>query len=212
MNHWKIVPEDLTSLVATILAGNLLAKRVDHQSDGDIRYWGVDVSQSIVLQRLKNFGETCFFEITGKLPVLSFVMVNHIDCTKCPNGSGGGWHRDSLRPQYKAFAYLTDVEKVYQGAFCFIPASNSFGFRLVSMLYRVVSGGNRYNDETMNMILNAGFSRYAVLLKSGIPFFVNTSLIHRGLPISEGRRIMAAVYMYEDIPAELAFLVPPPLQ
>jgi hypothetical protein len=176
------------------------------QADGDIRFWGVDVSQSSVLRRLKDFGENCFAHVTGKPPALSFIMVNHIAAARCLGGSGGGWHRDSTRCQYKAFVYLTDVERESQGAFCFIPASNSFPFWLVSMTYRLASGANRYSERVIEALSRIGVARAPVLLKSGIPFFMNTSLIHRGLPISEGQRMMATVYMFEDIPNDMASL------
>jgi hypothetical protein len=133
-------------------------------------------------------------------------MVNYIDAARCPAGSGGGWHRDSSRRQYKAFVYLTDVERESQGAFCFIPGSNSLPLWLVSVTYRMISGGHRYPERVIAALSRAGAARAPVLLKSGVPFFVNTSLIHRGLPISEGRRMMATVYMFEDIPVEMADL------
>jgi hypothetical protein len=192
--------------VTLILDDRLKAMRVDVQPDGDKRYWGVDATQSRVLQRLENFGNACFANATGKPPEYSFVMVNHTDAHQCPNGSGGGWHRDSFRRQYKAFTYLTDVERESQGAFCFIPASNSLPVRLASVCHRLVSGGHRYRDGTINRCARVGLTRRAVLLKAGVPFFVDSSLIHRGLPISEGRRIMAAVYMFEDVPAAFTSL------
>ena len=186
---------ELNVLVDAVLTGKLRAKTVDVQADGDTRYWGVDVSQSIVLQRLKEFGEMLFIKETGEPPASSFVMVNYVDPQKCPTGSGGGWHRDSLRPQYKAFTYLTSVENESQGAFCFIPASNSLPFRLASTAHRLLSGRNRYSDRAINAVIRSGFSRFPLLLKAGVPFFANTSLIHRGLPIRQGHRIAATLYM-----------------
>ena len=86
-------PGEVSSVVGKVLDRTLLAKRVN-VTEGDVRYWGVDLAQSVVLRRLKSFGETCFQERTGRRPV-SFVMVNYIDAQTCPMGSGGGWHRDS---------------------------------------------------------------------------------------------------------------------
>jgi len=131
-------------------------------------------------------------------------MVNYIDAQTCPRGSGGGWHRDSFGSQYKAFAYLTDVDRASQGAFAFIPSSNSLLARLPALAHRLLSGGNRYLDRTINAAVRVGFTCQPVLLKAGIPFFLDASLIHRGLPIVEGRRIMAAVYMYDNVPREFA--------
>jgi hypothetical protein len=190
---------ELARLLDSILAGQLVAQKVDYQPDGDVRYWGVDVSQSGILMRLKEFGESLFKQVTGTPPIFSFIMVNVTDSERCPWGSGGGWHRDSSRRQYKAFSYLTDVEKEPLGPLSFIPASNSGLLWLISMIYRIVTKGNRYQDSTINALFKLGIASSPVLLKAGIPFLLNTSLIHRGMPMSEGRRAMAAVYMFEDI-------------
>lgn len=197
-------PGELSFLVGKVQAGKLAAKKVDVQSDGDTRYWEVDASQIATLRRLKDFAEAHFVEVVGRPPARSFIMVNRIDAGKSPAGSGAGWHRDSFRTQYKAIVYITDVERESQGAFCFVPSSNAPLFRLASALYRVLTGGNRYSDRLMSVLLRAGVSRRVVLSKAGIPFFVNTSMIHRGLPISEGQRIAATVYMFgEDDAAEV---------
>src|SRR5437879_5834702 len=159
-------PGEVSLVVGKVLDRTLLAKQVN-VTEGDIRYWGVGLAQSAVLQRLKSFGETCFQERTGRRPV-SFVMVNYIDAQTCPTGSGGGWHRDSYGSQYKAFAYLTDVERESQGALGFIRASNSALFRLLSLAHRVLSGGNRYRDRTISAIIRTGIVCHTVLIQAGI--------------------------------------------
>ena len=97
---------EVSSLVATVLNGTLAAKRVDVGSDGDVRYWDVDISQNPILESLSQFGERCFIERLGKPPAFAYTMVNRIAADTCPDGSGGGWHRDSTRRQYKAFTYF----------------------------------------------------------------------------------------------------------
>ena len=201
-------PGEVSLVVGKVLDRTLLAKRVN-VTEGDIRYWGVGLAQSAVLQRLKSFGETCFQERTGRRPV-SFVMVNYIDAQTCPTGSGGGWHRDSYGSQYKAFAYLTDVERESQGAFAFIRASNSPLVRLQSLTHRILTGGNRYRDRTIDAIIRAGFVSQPILLRAGIPFFLNTSMIHRGLPIVEGHRVMATLYMFDNVSEEFASFLDSP--
>lgn len=196
---------EIAGLRDMVERGAIRAKRTD-ETEGDRRYWGADVAQSPLLERLKAFGERHFIERTGRAPVLSFVMINLVDARTCPAGSGGGWHRDALTRQYKAFVYLTDVERAAQGAFCFIPASNSLLFRVPSLVHRMFTGGHRYSDTTMAAVLRTGVAAQPVLLKSGLPFFAATSLIHRGLPISEGRRIAATLYMCETPSPEFADL------
>lgn len=190
---------ELQQIVERALIGELPAERIDHQKDGDIRYWAVDVSTIPGLHRLVEFGQREFRNATGEDPLFAFVMVNTIDAERSPNGSGGGWHRDSSRRQYKAFMYLTEVTRPTQGAFCFMPGSNSRWFWLASMAHRVITGANRYSDRAIHALTTFGFRAVPVLLPAGVPFFVNTSLIHRGLPITEGVRVMATLYLFEDI-------------
>jgi hypothetical protein len=196
--------QEIGSLADRARTGTLMARKTDHQTDGDTRYWGVDVSQSQVLSALKAFAEAQFAAAAGTPPAMSFIMVNHIDARRSPNGSGGGWHRDAFNAQYKAFAYLTDTTRQSLGAFCFLPASNTIPFRLASLASRLLSGANRYSDRAIETVLKAGFSKRVVLLDAGIPFFVNTSLIHRGLPIVEAERVMATVYMFATFSQQFA--------
>ena len=188
---------EVKALAKRVLAGNIVAQQVIVQPDGDTRYWGVDVRQSGVLRRLKEFGEAHFKAVVGKPPVTSMVMVNHISARRAPTGSGGGWHRDSFRAQYKAIAYLTDVDWASQGAFCCLPGSNGPLIRAMSAFYRLLTGGNRYSDRLISGMLKLGLHKEVLLSKAGVPVFVDTSLIHRGLPISQGCRVTAFVYMFE---------------
>jgi len=190
-------PGEVATLAAQVVRGELVAQRVIRQADGDTRYWGVDVARYPVLERLQAFGELLFRDVTGKPSGASVMMVNYIDAQRSPGGSGSGWHRDSFRAQYKAVTYLTHVERASQGAFSYLPNSNGRLLRWLSALYRLVTGGNRYGDGLMDRLVRLGVRKEVVLCKAGIPFFVNTSLIHRGLPISERHRVTAFVYMFE---------------
>lgn len=190
-------PGELSVLVDRVTAGKLAAKKVDAQTDGDVRYWEVDTTQSPLLGRLIEFAESHFREAMGRPPERSFIMINLIDATKSPRGSGGGWHRDSFRTQYKALVYLTDVLSEQQGAFCLVPASNGLAFRFVSAAYWFFTRGNRYSDRLMNALFSFGLGRQVVLQSAGVPFFVNTSLVHRGMPIKVGKRVAATVYMFD---------------
>src|SRR5262245_27080087 len=160
----SVDPRELSGLLDSVRCGTLAAKRVDRQADGDTRFWGVDPSQSSLLVRLKQFGEARYRERTGSAPLLSFIMVNDIDASRSPNGSGGGWHRESFRPQYKAFLYLTDVTRESQGAFCFIPGSNGRVIRLGSAGWRLFSGANRYDDGVVSILKMIGTKPKPVLL------------------------------------------------
>ena len=190
------MPGELASLASQVRSGELSCRAVV-EVQGDRRFWDVDPSQSACLPRLIEFAQRQFAHATGRQPRALVVMINHIQAARTPSGSGGGWHRDSFHDQYKAFAYLTDVQSESQGAFCFLPGSNGALLRLGSALHRVMTGGNRYTDRAIERLLAAGACCQSVLLPAGIPFFLNTSAIHRGLPIREGERIAATVYLGE---------------
>jgi hypothetical protein len=101
---------------------------------------------------------------------------------------------------------LTDVKRETQGAFAYVPRSNSPVVKLYSLLHRLLTGGNRYGDGFVGTLRTLGLNRRSVLLDAGIPFFVDTSLIHRGLEISEGTRIMATMYMFPALPSDFQHL------
>ena len=193
---------ELPTLIAKVRTREIRAERVDEQSDGDIRFWGIDQKESPLLERLVGFAHSSFVKAVGRLPSATSIMINHIEADRCPGGSGGGWHRDSFGRQFKAFTYLTEVSRDSQGPFAYIPSSNRLPMRAVSLVHRLVTGANRYTDDTIRRL--PFLTPCSVLLAPGVPFFVDTSLVHRGMPITEGQRIMATVYMFEhktDTPA-----------
>jgi hypothetical protein len=128
-------------------------------------------------------------------------MMNWIEATRSPTGSGGRWHRDSLRrPQYKAFVYLADMSHESQGPFCYLSRSNRLVVRLLSVLVWLLRRRLDYDhpDWLVRALRVLGVVRRPVLAAAGMPFFVNTSLLHRGLPITSGDRIAATVYLMRE--------------
>lgn len=112
-------------------------------------------------------------------------------------GSGGGWHRDSFLPQYKAICYLTDVAPE-NGPFEYIPGSqklkNKFLYDVRSRL-RKGPVTPRYEQ--------AEIDEYCELFKvtprihtapRGTVLLVDSSGLHRGRPIKEGIRYALTNY------------------
>ena len=190
-------PGEAAALADTVAQGKLQAQLV-HSHDGDVRYWAVDPSQNPILQRLMDYAYDNFESTTGRPPDRAFLMVNHVTAEDCPEGSGGGWHRDSFSKQYKAFVYLTEVESESQGPLCLLRGSNHWLVRLTSILHRLATGGHRFSDRTIRALERLGLESEVVLAPPGIPFFADTTLIHRGLPIVEGERVAATVYMFDE--------------
>ena len=121
-------------------------------------------------------------------------------CVKESNlGSGGGWHRDSVyQTQYKSIVYLTDV-KINNGPFEYIFGSHKKSTVLNSILENNFSANqNRLNQEQINNFLKSNPSAKTKIMtaKKGTVILVDTSGIHRGIPIQEGTRYALTNYYF----------------
>lgn len=199
-SNLKIQEADLQELCALVEGGSIACNEVERQSDGDIRYWNVDTSQLPILANIKSEGERLFASEVGRPPAHAFIMINDIEPSRSPSGSGGGWHLDSYKKQYKFFVYLTDVDSEANGAFAFFPQTHSWWFRAYALAKRVLRKSVRYSDSEIATLKNLGQRYTAVIGKRGTNFFLDTSYLHRGLPIRTGRRLLATLYMFEDMP------------
>ena len=80
------------------------------QSEYEDRIFGVE-KLSTQLMQLKNELEKDICDKFGiaKDGIYSTLMYNWLRANSCNIGSGGAWHRDSNRAQYKSIIYLSDV-------------------------------------------------------------------------------------------------------
>ncbi len=69
----KYNKEDMDALIDLVLEGKLEAKKIECQSDGDIRYWGVEPVQNPILSQLKELSEGLFVKRSGRPPAFSFI-------------------------------------------------------------------------------------------------------------------------------------------
>lgn len=197
----------LNSLLDNIRAGELKCR--NHvQVKGDDRFWGVDDSSSIVVD-FKRVALKMYRNHVGREPKHLIVMANYISADKCPDGSGGGWHVDSLRSQYKVFMYLTECTQEVTGPLTLLSSGSIWKDRMVIFLNYLRGNKFRFSQKAFSKLLEKGFKVKPVLLKALTPFFVNTSFIHRGGEISEGERIMLTAYMFDVIPDSIRARVYP---
>jgi len=118
-------------------------------------------------------------------------------------GSGQGWHRDRQPQQFKAIVYLTDVT-TENGPFQIIPGSHRTFRKLIDTVRADLDPGTtRLSDAEVERILaNSRYEIDTITGKAGSMILVDTSAIHRGMPIVRGTRYALTNYYY--FPDEVA--------
>tara|TARA_R110000868_G_scaffold314893_7_gene575835 strand:- start:655 stop:1455 length:801 start_codon:yes stop_codon:yes gene_type:complete len=114
-------------------------------------------------------------------------------------GSGGGWHRDSVyRIQFKSILYLNDVE-YNNGPFEYIIGTHKKKSVYSSILKNnFKSHQNRISENQIEdfIVKNKVYQKRIFTAKKGTLILVDTSGIHRGMPIIEGTRYALTNYFF----------------
>ena len=128
-----------------------------------------------------------------------FTLAGKIEATGHEYGSGGSWHRDSYFRQFKSLLYLTDVSED-NGPFQVIRASHD-----AQKISNDSKSGNlesmqcSFNLNTVEKILKYEPERLKTLTaKAGTVVLVDTSTIHRGIPLKNGVRYALTNYFFEN--------------
>ena len=128
-----------------------------------------------------------------------FTLAGKIEATGHEYGSGGSWHRDSYFRQFKSLMYLTDVSKD-NGPFQVILRSHD-----PKIISSDTKKGNlesmqcTFDQEKVKKILNDEPERLKTLTgKAGTVVLVDTSTIHRGMPLKNGVRYALTNYFFEN--------------
>lgn len=187
---------DIVQLAAQAADGSVSCVRKNRENDGDVRYWGVDASSNRFLTDFLRLAEREGSRFFGSDRLSIVLMINYISAESSPGGSGGGWHVDSVRPQCKLFCYLTDCEDEENGPLCLLVHRLRFLESVVIYMNRLFGGKTRFSEKMITRLSLFGFKRAPVLSTKGLPFFAETSRIHRGLPITDGCRAMLTAYIY----------------
>ncbi len=112
-------------------------------------------------------------------------------------GSGGGWHVDSHHFQFKAIIYLSDVENG-NGPFQIIKSSHRSGNVLRNIKTMSINNlTTRYEDSQVQKVIDDSPDNLITFTaKAGTLILVDTSAIHRGMPIKNGKRYTLFNYYY----------------
>lgn len=171
--------------------------------NGDTRFWDVSDEASEIIGVFRNLAINQAIQQKGRAFKHTILMVNHITADESPDGSGGGWHVDSVRNQYKLFMYLTECESIENGPLMLFTSNSVLKDRFYILKNYLLGNKFRFNQHTIDVLKKSGFSEYPVLEDSLTPFYVNTSFIHRGAKIRSGERMLITAYMFDKIPESI---------
>jgi len=127
----------------------------------------------------------------------AFTLAARMPAASGNQGSGEGWHRDAFLRQFKAILYLSDVGPE-NGPFQFVKDSHRPG----QVLRDIWKGGLRYmqyrlSEPEVDRIIEGSPERISTYTaKAGTLILVDTSSIHRGMPIQAGTRYALTNYYF----------------
>lgn len=183
-------------LVSDILSSNVKSKRVQNVN-GDIRYWDLENEYGCI----RLFRDFVQKELESRVSLISpkiVVMVNVIQSGVTENGSGGGWHVDSVRRQLKFFKYLEPCTSKDQGPLTYLSCGISLFDKAVIYLNRLFGMKSRFSSRSIGLLKAIGWKEYSFLENTSKVLVGDTSYIHRGLPIISGRRILMTAYIFDQ--------------
>ena len=176
-------------------------KEFVHKSEyADSRIFGAeDLSKNI-----KKFADDLFLHKIANaynaVPTSNgFTLAGKIEATGHKFGSGGEWHRDSYFRQFKSLLYLTDVD-LDNGPFQVIHRSHqSKQISIDTKNADLESMQCSFNQGIVEKILDESPDRLKTLTgKAGTLVLVDTSIIHRGIPLKTGQRYALTNYFFEN--------------
>lgn len=183
--------------------------RDEHNSD--IRVFGPENVNVLFKNLFDNKGLfNIFKKYIDKNNLHQFIMANRVSFSENNKGSGGGWHRDSInRRQLKFIMYLSDVDEK-NGCFQYVSKSHTIKnkFKYNRILGLKLSDYRYSENDIEKLKQKLGIEIIDNKAKAGTLLIVDTSGLHRGKPILEGRRYAATNYMFETtIPSHIQKLI-----
>lgn len=138
-------------------------------------------------------------EFYGTSDLAWFCMHGQIKSSEDSQGSGGGWHRDSIfRRQLKIIVYLSNADK-NNGCFQYILQSNRT--KNILDVKRILGHeSHRYTPSEIEEACRVGELKIINCIgAAGDSILVDTRGIHRGMPLVIGEREAITFYMYPRV-------------
>lgn len=164
----------------------------------DLRIFGAEeLSKNIMEFYSDEFLNSVANNYNAKATSCAFTLANRIQDTAGNLGSGEGWHRDSSFRQFKSIVYLNDVNE-NNGPFELIEQSHKLSNILKdSKQAKLNLMESRFDEDMINKIAEDNKDRFRIVTgKAGSLLLVDTSIIHRGRPVKEGKRYALTNYFF----------------
>lgn len=145
--------------------------------------------------KLKNYGEN-YIDMALKN---AFTMCGILKFESENLGSGGGWHKDSINPCYKTMVYLTDVDKIGNGALQIISKSNNIKSVVDHYYYlrKYDLLNTRFNEKEINKLVKyKNYKIKTIKARAGSVILFDGSNLHRGAPIKTKKKRYALTNYY----------------
>jgi hypothetical protein len=173
---------------------------VNHRGDSDERIFGAEY----VDPRIREFKHSALCLETARAFMRNrqqclFTMANRLQKRdERPARSGGSWHRDRPKSQFKALLYLVDVTKE-MGPFSLLPRSGvtakGYAGEIRSSAFEFQR--TRWADEEIEPFLALARERLQVFVApAGTLILFDSSQIHSGQPNTSGTRYALTNYYY----------------
>jgi hypothetical protein len=169
---------------------------------GDARLFGAEkVSQKIDVFNKDAFLQELSDLYHGEHAPAPFTMSARLKVNDINRGKNHGWHRDSMRRQFKAIVYLDDTSKD-NGPFQYVVGSNHWNkIFLDGIKGNIPYMSSAVTAESVDKIVKNAPDRLATITgKAGSVIVADTSGIHRGSGIIDGHRYaLTNYYMFQDL-------------
>lgn len=182
------------------------------EHDSDHRLFGSNHASTIINElfwedELLKGVRNCFYEHDD---IVGCTLGAKMDAKKENLGSGGGWHRDMIYGrQIKALGYFSDVT-MKQGPFQFLDNTHK-NSSILDTIARCNFGAfqNRFSNDDIEKIKALGdYETLTFTGKAGTLLLVDTTSIHRGMPIQTGSRYALTNYWFEEtIPVHIKKII-----
>lgn len=127
-----------------------------------------------------------------------FTMAGRIESKVGNQGSGGGWHRDSVHMrQFKTLLYLTDVDEVH-GPYQYLRGTQHKASVIEGIArHNFTYNHNRLTESDIHRLMeNQDYKLDTLTGPAGSLVITDTSGVHRGKPIEKGVRYALTNYYF----------------